>query len=378
MTSEITKAARLRSTLIRAEARQFRLIFVQLGAVFDILRTEIISELNCTTMTAREFCDSDPTKIEVGGLLLLTDVEAFATNLGRNSPTLGTLRKKVTQQLGLSDVCLLSRAPRIAFPIVPGSSLIEDAKVHRVPLLERHELPFGPNGVGSMFPAVAFAHMDCSEVFHASLSELGLSALAALDHAIFESMSGPNFGEYLQNSELEAIRCAGLIVLDGTDSVFTISHRFIEFREAVAGALASTTTPQDDLGNVISGLWVIERMIRKALRESALSQDNNRWRKNLTHGDLTEKVLGRANSDTYLTAKSVAELRDPIEWLTLGELLEVARSKKFEGLGIQSYVWERFNTELVPIRNRISHMRLLKKGDKATVNLWISQLNRLI
>lgn len=377
MTSEITKASKVRSARIRARAKQYKLLFIQMGAAFDALRPELISELNCTTMTALDFCNSDLTTIEAGGLLLLTDVETFANSTVRKVPTLGTLRQKVVQQLELSDVCLMSRSPRIAFPIVPGSSLIEDAKVHRVPLLEPDELPFGPTAVGSMLPAVAFDHLDCSEVFQASLSELGLSALAALDHAIFESMSGKNFGEYLQNSELEAIRCAGFLVLEGEDSVFTVPQRFSEFREAVAEALASTIKPQDDLGAVINGLWVIERMIRKALREEALTQDKGRWRKNLANSELLAKALGRANGDTYLTARNVSELRDPIEWLTLGELLEVVRSKKFGGLGIPNYVWDRFNNELVPVRNRISHMRLLKKGDTATVNLWVSQLKRL-
>lgn len=378
MTGQITKASVSRSQEIRLKAKQYKLLFVHLGAVFEVLRGDLTSELGGTRMTAAEFCQTEPDQMQADGLLVLTDVEEFASSTSQGRPTLGRLRQRVTQQLTSTDVCLLSRVPRIAFPRVPGSSLIDDAKVHCLPLLQPHEQPSEPTTNESMLPAVALGHQDYSDVFRASLLELGLSTLAALDHAIFESMSGRAFIDQLDHSELEALRGSGLVVVQDADQVFPVPQRFSEFREAVAGALADITYPQTELGDVVSGLWTIERVIRKALREAAVHQHKGGWRKKITHGDLAIKVLQRAKGDAYLTATNISELRDPIEWLSLGELLEVVRSKNFGGLGVDDYTWQRFNHELVPIRNRLSHMRLIKNRDKATVTMWVSRITRLL
>lgn len=159
---------------------------------------------------------------------------------------------------------------------------------------------------------------------------------------------------------------------------FELTPVLSEFREAVAGALADITYPQTELADVVSGLWTIERLIRKALRDAAVDQHKSGWRKKITRGDLAVKILQRAKGDAYLTATNISELRDPIEWLSLGELLEIVRSKNFGGLGVDEYTWQRFNHELVPIRNRLSHMRLIKNRDKATVTMWVSRITRLL
>lgn len=378
MTNRIKQASALRSKEIRLKAKQYKLLFVQLGAVFEVLRQDLTLELGGTKMTAAEFCDTEPNELQADGLLLLTDVEEFAGSPRQGRPTLGILRQRVTQQLSLTDVCLLSRTPRIAFPRVPGSSLIDDAKVHCLPLLEPHEQPCEPTPSGSMIPTVVLGNQDYAEVFRASLLELGLNTLAALDQAIFESMSGRNFIEQLDHAELEALRGSGLVVVQDGQQVFPVPQRFSEFREAVAGALADITYPQAELADVVSGLWTIERLIRKALRDAAVEQHNGSWRKKITHGDLAAKVVQRAKGDAYLTATNISELRDPIEWLSLGELLEIVRSKNFGGLGVDEYTWQRFNHELVPIRNRLSHMRLIKNRDKATVSMWVSRISQLL
>lgn len=376
MTAQIVEAAACRGREIRAKTKQYKLLFVQLGAAFDVLRDGLISELGGTQVNAAEFCEVDPDTLQVEGLLLLTGLEDFAGSTAKGKPTLGVLRQRVTQQLISSDVCLVSRAPRIAFPKVPGSSLIEDAKVHCVRLLEAHEHPAAAGITG--LPSVAFGELDFPEVFRASLLELGLNTLAALDYALFESMSGRDFVCHLEHNEVEALRGAGLVAVEDGENVFTVPNRYSEFREATASALADITHPQDDLGPISDGIWTIERMIRKALRDAAIQNHQNSWRKHVAHGDLELKVLQRAKSDSYPTASKISELRDPIEWLSLGELLEVARSKNYQGLGIDAYTWQRFSHDLIPIRNRLSHMRLIKHGDMVTVRMWVKILRQLL
>jgi hypothetical protein len=189
-----------------------------------------------------------------------------------------------------------------------------------------------------------------------------------------------DFTDQLDVAHLEALRGAGLLQISGSGEYsFAVSRRINEFREAVAHALADVVLPQSEFSEVADGLWTIERMIRRALRKAAIEQHQGRWRKQVVnHGDLAETLLKRAKRDAYLTAENVAELRDPIEWMSLGELLEVVSSSGYAGLGINEYTWRRFAFEVLPIRNRLSHMRLIKDRDKATIAVWVVWLKRLL
>ncbi|UUV29899.1 hypothetical protein NQK81_34830 [Amycolatopsis roodepoortensis] len=175
------------------------------------------------------------------------------------------------------------------------------------------------------------------------------------------------------------MRSAGLAhVVDG-GFAFTTPRLLWKFRDAIGDVMASHVSPQTDLAEVTDGLWYIERCIRKALRDAAINEPNvKNWRKSLLHKNTAATALGRARSDAYVGALSVAELRDPIEWLSLPELLEVVRSDRFGGLFWDKVSWDRFSQQIVPIRNRLSHMRLLKKGDKATVRKWANLLKEAV
>jgi len=136
--------------------------------------------------------------------------------------------------------------------------------------------------------------------------------------------------------------------------------------------------PPVDLADISNGLWFIERSIRLKLRDYAISAFGSKWRSQVLHGDLATKVLGRARFDAAVTALSVAELRDPIEWLSVGELLQVISHRTVGGLGQDTVLWEKFTAEIVPIRNRLSHMRLIKKGDRETVLMWASRIAQIL
>lgn len=110
------------------------------------------------------------------------------------------------------------------------------------------------------------------------------------------------------------------------------------------------------------------------LREAAIREAGGKWRKNLFNETIAKHVLERARNDVNVTAASISELRDPIEWLSLGELLDVVESPKFNGLSWDGVLWRRFRQEVMPIRNRISHMRLLKKRDRTTVRMWVNRI----
>ncbi len=59
----------------------------------------------------------------------------------------------------------------------------------------------------------------------------------------------------------------------------------------------------------------------------------------------------------------------------MGELLELIRGEKFGQLGIEPVIWRKLQEQLLPIRNRLAHMRMLKADDHEIVQMWLSSLN---
>jgi hypothetical protein len=376
MTDKITAAAQCRAEELRLRIKRFGLVFVQCGAVFDILREPMFEELGGSRLQATAFAAGNSDLTEDTVTVVLEDVEAFAATGSNDGTTLGALRQKVIE---LRDqdiaVCLVSRSPKNAFAPVPGSHLLDDASPYYIPLLEEHECLEGIHDeAGPVLPVVGLGGpLDLDDLLRSTVRELGVNVLTELDFALFEARHELNFVAEIDPSVADALRSAGLIYLTGDDRKLALRQLW-RLKQAIADAMAEVVEPQSDLAAVSSDLWQIERTIRKALRAAAIEKSTGKWRKELLNEAVAKEVLGRARGDVDATATSVAELRDPIEWLSLGELLEIVQSKKFAGLFWDELTWRLFKSDIVPIRNRLAHMRLLKKGDKATVRMWLRRI----
>jgi hypothetical protein len=372
MTDKITEAAWCRAEELRRRMKRFKLVFVQCGAMFDVIREPLLEELGRSRMKAAAFAAGDCNVDEDTTTVVIDDVEVFAATGNSGGTTLGALREKVNELCDQDiTVCLVSRRPKNAFAPVTGSNLLEDASPYYIPLLEEHECLDGKhNADGPTLPAVGLSSSyDINELVRSTVSELGVNVLTELDFALFEARHELNFVTEIDPSVRDALRSAGLLHVAGDEPKLALTQLW-RLKNAVADAMAEVVTPQSDLAAVSDGLWQIERTIRRSLRESAIADSPQKWRNGLLNASLAEKVLGRARVDVNVTAASVAELRDPIEWLSLGELLDLVQSRKFDGLFWDELTWRLFKNDIVPIRNRLSHMRLLKKGDKATVRMW--------
>ncbi|GAA2203518.1 hypothetical protein GCM10009849_36230 [Sinomonas flava] len=210
-----------------------------------------------------------------------------------------------------------------------------------------------------------------TEVFRAALREIGQGLIAALDHALFEvNPKGTDGLEFLEARELEGLRGSGIIkVGDDGKPLLALPGTARFLREALAAHISESATPAAILPDVTSGLWFIERKIRNALRSAALAKYQDNWRASVL-GARNGEVLRRAQLDTNVAAKSVTDLRDPLEWLTLGELMEIVRSDKFDNLGVEAVIWRKLQEQLIPIRNRLAHVRILKSEDAEVVRMW--------
>ncbi|PKW18287.1 hypothetical protein [Saccharopolyspora spinosa] len=377
MTDLILSSAQNRAAEIRTRMKRFKLIFIQCGAAFDILREPLLGALGGTVLNAADFAGtSSPVELPTGPVIL-DGIEAFAHDGKAGGVTLGALRAKVNKLRDIdAEICLVSRMPKISFAPVAGSSLLDDASWHCLPLLEPHERPEELRHIpASSLPSVGLGRQsDLNLLLRTALEELGVNVLTDLDFAVFEANHGASFITEVEPGVAEAMRGAGLAYIVDGALRFNSPGPFWQFKNAVADVIATIVGPQADLPAVSEGLWQIERTIRRLLREAAIRDAGAQWRKNLFNETIAQLVLERARNDVNVTAWNVSELRDPIEWLTLGELLQVVESAKFKGLSWDGALWRRFRQDVMPIRNRVSHLRLLKKRDRATVRMWVNRI----
>ncbi len=132
--------------------------------------------------------------------------------------------------------------------------------------------------------------------------------------------------------------------------------------------------PQRELAEVTSAVWKMERMIRREVRYRALDAWGNSWKAALFSESLAKEVLERASHSVYHGATSVKQLRNPLEWLSLGELLNLKDRREIGDLGISSPLWRQFSAQILPIRNSLAHMRSLRPGDSAEALKWLHVL----
>lgn len=204
------------------------------------------------------------------------------------------------------------------------------------------------------------------------VAELGTALVARLDQVLFESPLPPSEAlSELYPSELDALYFAGLIQPAGDRYGWSIPGAIADLKEAVANSLAATMSPPRDLALAYELLWKIERRVRAALRARAIDQWGSNWKDSLVNPDYFQRVLDRAGEVAYPGVRRVQSLRDPLEWLTLGELLALRNEKAPLGdLGMSATYWRRLAGEVMPIRNQVSHMRLTKPGDLVRLKQW--------
>ena len=309
-----------------------------------------------------------------GDIVFVTEVEGLSQQRHGQGTGLGILREQVHTMLDAGvDVCLVSDLPRIGYPPTPGSSLLLDAHVFQMDSCRRAIADDTALGTG----ALARPPLE-AEMVRGLLDRLGLDALSALDHLIFDmgATSHPD-SALLAPLEWEALRGSGLVELRTGDDQHVIRTPLSVLMTALTDVLAENLAVQHDLADVVVGMTELELRLRRAARAKAVETFGVKWRGQVFNEMLNQAVLDRATADAYAPPPSVKALRDPFEWLSLGELLEVVRNSKWCGrLGLEDRYWRRLGENVLPVRNRVSHMRLLRRGDLDTVRTWCVALSR--
>lgn len=344
---------------VHRKAEQLRVVFLQLGSSNEPARRALgASQVNVTRV--RDYLQPDGPLTT--GTVVIDGMESLT--MQSEATQMGALRERVFSDVEAGGrVILLSRAPRIAFPPVVGSSLLDDASLAHAPVVKStgaHEWPTCVEDGAS--PA---------DVLCRALTELGMDLAASLDRVVYESLLiGQSALGLLNARELEALDGSSLTAHDGATRTWNFPKHLGPLKKALDEVLADALDPQQQLAEVSSGLWKIERIIRREVRRRAIAAWAENWRTQCLNGDLPEKVLERASESAYMGATSVKQLRDPLEWLSLGELLQLKDRSQIGDLGLSAAHWRQFSAQIMPIRNRLAHMRSLRPEDAADVVKW--------
>lgn len=354
--------------------KRYPILFVHLGRA-RLPDGESLKTLGTVVTVADFLSDANHPNSDGGSVLgsvaVISDVE---TVIGSRRLTLGVLRERVMSDVdGGRRFILQSRVARGAFPETVGSNLLADAKQVFAPAivggpaqgLER--LPGWDNGhgggAGDSAQKVQFL-IECVE-------ELGVDTVACLAELLWDARLSPNEAiKSIAGVDLESMLSGGLISMVGGEPAWLITAEWKHFREAVAAVSSRYATEGDWLANTFVDLWLIERRVRNAFRNALMEGQGAGWRSTCLPAGLQADVVGRAQRDSQPSAAQVSDLRDPLEWLTTSELLDLRTDRNLGLLGLESHQWTRLREAIVPVRNRAAHMRIIGERDARTVATW--------
>lgn len=342
--------------------RRRRLVFVQWTPAVEALLALPLAAERFTEIVV----EPSPIDVEAAGTSphLIRNFHSVAADA--DAPRrLGQARELINELLDKGrEVCLLSRRPRMSFPPCPGSSVLDDAYVFHAGV--------GVGRANAPEKNWAWAAETSVSDLASLLTDLGADVLSCLDGLLFDLQQSRDIDTDLATAgEWEALRGAGLFYVDASRGKATACLPPSILMPALSEAISDVVDAQPALCDVSAGLMNIERRLRRAVRVRAVTQFGDKWRGQVMSEEVGLRALSRASGDAALSVGSVKSLRDPLEWLTLGELLELIDSDGWlTRLNRSHQYWQRFAHEVLPIRNRVSHMRLLRRADLATIRYW--------
>lgn len=342
------------------KAKLYSITFVQLGHAAADIR-QALADLPGSHVGVGDYLSDERTALQ--SPVFLYDLDRMRKNRGEQ---LGTLRDRIMREaLTGAYFVFVSVSPKTAYPDTRGSDVIADAKQIFAPLV-------------ITFPAAApvSAEADSSsaelDFFVRCVRELGDRTVIALSGAMWESQLSPRDSlEPLTRPDTEALRGAGFIQADGTEVAWSIkAPQLKRLKVAAAQVCSESNTAGDWVASSFVEIWTLERDLRNVIRVALMEKLEDGWRETCLPVHLRNDVLDRARKDTQPGANKLGDLRDPLEWLTTSELLDLRELRELGGLGLEPYLWTKLRSEIVPIRNKIAHMRLVSEQDAQRAAIW--------
>lgn len=334
------------------------LVFLQLGAG-HLATAELLSEAGYRLVAVSDYLDAaDATDSRI----VLTGLESLATAPG--DQRLGELRQRVQQgaKEGTKFV-LQSTAPRVAFPII-GSQILMDATFETGP---------GPDAWARgdahdyLFERQIHEGMTVREVLPLVLRQLGLSICAQLDRSIFEGASFNGTFDGLDSTEIEALYGAGLT---SPSDGWRLGGHHEELRRALTDVLDGFDRTPAHVSDAHASMAALTSRIRRTVRAAGRAQWGRDWARELLPTDVSSRVVSRAARSVAPAAIEVADVRDPLVWLSLRELFSLRKTANLGDLGVPAKLWDAAEPPLAAIEDRLRYMGHLTQNDSATVAKW--------
>jgi hypothetical protein len=322
---------------------------------------------------------------------------------------LSELRESLSDARGRgASIWFMSDYPLSRFPILAASSLLADAETVRLRLVNDElakacVLPLVEDEAaaervirfagGSRALLEAFAAVDAlagganekrraaaaaeKDVASRAWDQLGPDLLSLMDSWVFESCLEQISPEEVPNEAiLSSLIGSGLVRMGERDllQILPFQNRQI-WIDSLADAVARCSKAPDSWMRVASELFSLERQLRSAVAVRLEEEFGATWK---TDGlqEFADGLVELARRDGIASAVEVDRIRSPLDWMQLADLITVA--ERLCGvapvLGLRADEWQRVRSDVLHVRHRIAHMRLLRAGDLEAVR----RVHRLI
>jgi hypothetical protein len=239
-----------------------------------------------------------------------------------------------------------------------GSRAIADALV----TLIKSDLPHGEQLIE--------AGRIATEVLTWTLKELGPELLAWLERWVLERDMLRISTTDVRNDALFELRAAGVCEMNPVDEcieLFAPPHTET-WRKALDAALSDLLEASAQWESVVADLFFIERRLRRALATLLENRYGKKWGTRLPE-DMQGRIIELFRRNASARVSEITDIRRPLDWVTFGDLFVLiprfSPSDRLDGLSATE--WRAIADAILPVRDRVSHMRLLRDDDRLAV-----------
>ncbi|MFK0006008.1 hypothetical protein ACIQTZ_03080 [Paenarthrobacter sp. NPDC090520] len=360
----------------------------------------VLEVIDCQSLPITSSADLDDQVIRAitCDVLVVLNFDALLT-LHHGLVWMRQLRPAVMQLMDSGTrLIVASRRPQSDFPALDGSGLATDCIQYSPPVLdgklfEGHLAEDRMKGIlalsrGLIGPASeiisegielsGFRSTSAAVIFNrritSSIIQCGPEVVSWLDKEVLVAKRRTNPYGAVPPKIISILQGAGL----GKTNVLTDDFEILpgvpddDLYELIEGAERSFLAAPDQWKDAASALFTFERSARKAL----INHAGDRTTLNSALAALNDKIRNNFKAEYGCAPPPLADIRNPTRLIDLSDLLdvlaEVAGSARIGGLS--SAQWRKAKSDLLPLRNKIQHMRLPSVGDRDTIETYNRRL----
>ncbi|RYP88671.1 hypothetical protein EKO23_01925 [Nocardioides guangzhouensis] len=329
----------------------------------------------------------------------LIDLDGLDVRSPRTEEILSNLRPALTEarEQG-ARVVFVSTRPLHDFPAMAGSSILLDAEtVAMKPVTEGAARELAASlgvasqasqsnvaafAIGSRALIWMFSDIDAlkmggnrkralaaereKEFVVTLFDELGPELCTWLEYWLFECQQDHLDALDIDERLMLPLKAAGVLTpLDnGCFKLLPSGHEDV-WLAGLRESLSRVIEPPASWTAVASELFALEREVRHLLAQHYQGVLGDEWAETVLDQD-REGIIELARRDAIPNAAALADVRSPLDWLQMSRLLELAAAEAAAHdrfLGLNEPEWRKLATDLLPVRHRVAHMRLVRSND---------------